>query len=438
MNKPQAENPLQRIKDAIRVDADAIRQRAAATPAAAPERVLVANPAPHASTRHDVAINELCGFHSVDFIERAFIAVLGRPADENSVQVHLAQLNAGRSKLEILGDLRWSPEGRARAVKMPGLYLRYLLIKLGRVPVIGRLVESAVALASVAAIARHQRAADSFHFARVEAVDGQVRDLLSRIETLAEANAQLRREKDALSAELRETRQRLDPMQAAIDATSAVVDDSRQRVLSLNHWLASLRHHLAALELSEAAHGRAVDATHADIARRMLDQDAARGERLDAWADALIRLLPAQAGILDLGSGNDWIGKLRARNISVTPDLARSTVSHAEIADVLTRTATDSVSALSVLDVAPLLRQFPMAALLDALKRILHPQGWLMIGLEQGPLSLADQLQGRSDVPLNAELLTMALRTAGFADIQTLASLGVTCLVARHADPPRQ
>jgi len=265
-----------------------------------------------------------------------------------------------------------------------------------------------------------------------------VRDLLSRIETLAEANAQLRREKDALSAELRETRQRLDPMQAAIDATSAVVDDSRQRVLSLNHWLASLRHHLAALELSEAAHGRAVDATHADIARRMLDQDAARGERLDAWADALIRLLPAQAGILDLGSGNDWIGKLRARNISVTPDLARSTVSHAEIADVLTRTATDSVSALSVLDVAPLLRQFPMAALLDALKRILHPQGWLMIGLEQGPLSLADQLQGRSDVPLNAELLTMALRTAGFADIQTLASLGVTCLVARHADPPRK
>jgi hypothetical protein len=136
VNKPQAENPLQRIKDAIRVDADAIRQRAAATPAAAPERVLVANPAPHASTRHDVAINELCGFHSVDFIERAFIAVLGRPADENSVQVHLAQLNAGRSKLEILGDLRWSPEGRARAVKMPGLYLRYLLIKLGRVPVL--------------------------------------------------------------------------------------------------------------------------------------------------------------------------------------------------------------------------------------------------------------------------------------------------------------
>ena len=430
MNKPQADNPLQRIKDEIRVEAVVARARASAIPAIAPERaVTVATTA--SSIGPEVSLVELCGFHSVGFVERAFIALLGRPADADSIQAQMALLGAGRSKIEILGNLRWSPEGRARAVNVPGLLPRYLLVKLGSLPVIGHLVESAIALASVASIARHQRAADSFHYARVEAVDQQTRNLLSQIETLGEANAQLRRENQALATELAATRERFEPMQASIDATSAIVDDSRQRVLSVNHWLASLRHHLATLELTQAADDRAADAANAEITRLTLDQDTARGERLDAWADALARMLPAHTEILDLGSGDEWIGRLRARGVPANPGVARSMGSHAEIVDALTRCADDSVSGVTVLDVAPLLRHLSMTRLLAAISRILQPQGRLMIGLDQGPLTLVDRLQGRADVVLDARLLTASLRSAGFADIETLAQQGVICLVAR-------
>src|ERR1700712_4251672 len=72
------------------------------------------------------------------FIERAFNTILHRPSDPNGLTYYAGQLATGeRSKIEILGKLRYSREGRKVGTKIPGLLSRYMLLRSFRLRGIG-------------------------------------------------------------------------------------------------------------------------------------------------------------------------------------------------------------------------------------------------------------------------------------------------------------
>ena len=75
------------------------------------------------------------------FIGAAYRSVLGRDPDPGGAMHFQQALLSGRlTRMEMLGRLRYSPEGRARGVRVPGLAAAALLATLYRFPVAGPLL----------------------------------------------------------------------------------------------------------------------------------------------------------------------------------------------------------------------------------------------------------------------------------------------------------
>ncbi len=93
---------------------------------------------PSPGREHRQTLDALLAFHDREFIQRAYLAVLGRHPDSDGERTFLTRLRDGRlTKAEVLGRLRYSPEGRARRVKVRGLLPAFALQTLFRVPLIG-------------------------------------------------------------------------------------------------------------------------------------------------------------------------------------------------------------------------------------------------------------------------------------------------------------
>src|SRR5690349_4457895 len=108
------------------------------------------SPAPSASD-----LRSLLTPQGVDFVEGAFVALLRRPPNAEERAHYVAQLVSGeRTKIDILGDLRYSPAGRAAGVAISGLFTRYALTRCYRLPGIGRLLRILVIVARTPRLAR--------------------------------------------------------------------------------------------------------------------------------------------------------------------------------------------------------------------------------------------------------------------------------------------
>ena len=74
------------------------------------------------------------------FLDSAYRALLGRTPDAAGRATYLARLKLGAARTEILGDIRYSPEGVRFAQPVTGLRLPYLWYRTRRVRLIGRLL----------------------------------------------------------------------------------------------------------------------------------------------------------------------------------------------------------------------------------------------------------------------------------------------------------
>lgn len=93
---------------------------------------------PSPGREHRQTLDALLAFHDREFIQRAYLAVLGRHPDSDGERTFLTRLRDGRlTKAEVLGRLRYSPEGRARRVRVRGLLPAFALQTLFRLPLIG-------------------------------------------------------------------------------------------------------------------------------------------------------------------------------------------------------------------------------------------------------------------------------------------------------------
>lgn len=133
------------------------------------ERQLPAfDPSPAAVVNRHYEWQELSTLDDEPLIRAAYQTLLGREASHAEVQQRLDQLRAGHDKFEFLAELRDSPEGVAKGVKVHGLRKARLKNRLRRIPVIGRLALLAIAVLQSEPRHRH-------YLARLNQIDRQQR-----------------------------------------------------------------------------------------------------------------------------------------------------------------------------------------------------------------------------------------------------------------------
>jgi SAM-dependent methyltransferase len=443
VKKAVAENPLRRIKDEIRAEAETARvrfaQSASQSPPVAPGTISVLK-----SLRDEYSIDELAKLHYTRFLDQAFAALLRRPPDSAAYSLQVRFLEEGYSKVEILGNLRYSSEGRAVGVRVPWLLPRYLLAKATRIPLLGYVLEWIMCIGGLPLLLRHQRGADAYHAARNLELRQELAKLTDEASALRAEIARLDVDRASVSTQLQQLSDRFAPVHSELGQAFNEIRDLRHLVLSMNHWLASLRQNLTSLEAAEAEQARKTDVFCADISSEILATDPARPARLGQWAAMFASQLPVSADVLDVGSGLDWLQALSSRGLKITGvdpnhesgQRARNAGITSVVADppiVLARMADGSIDGVTALDIAPVLRSLPAPTLFEILRRVLRPGGRLLFGLGQEPNSIADRLEGRASAITDGKLIAHALQASGFIEVsRSEAGDGAVCIVARQ------
>lgn len=435
---------LERVKAEIRAEADAARLRAPLPRKALPE----SNSGEAARSdgidrgRLDYAIGELTGLQYVAFVDNAFRVLLKRPADEPGKDRQLRLLAVGAGKAEVLGNLRYSSEGRRVGVRVRGLLPRYALAKLVRIPVIGYVLEWLLAIAAVPLLLRHQRGADTQNAAHFDDIAANLARRIEEQQTLA---AQL----DQVGRELGETRAQLAARAEAVEQRATTLElraqalsesigdlpDLRHHILAVNHWSVSLQRSFA--EIDDAAKAGA-ERTQLLIAAMYGAADAiadrqARGAR---WLAALQARANAPARVLDLGSGDgDWIARLGAHGYDAAGVEANGflvararehglTVVIDEPFAWLARCADEDLDVITCSGGLPR-NDDALADALAHLRRALKPGGWLLVDCTMrstGALSASGGDVART---------SRAVAASGFS-LDASASLSDTVLARRR------
>lgn len=63
-----------------------------------------------------ISIDQLLNSEGKDFIDSAYLVILGRASDEQGAEQYLSRLTSGTTKIDILYDISNSPEGKAKAI----------------------------------------------------------------------------------------------------------------------------------------------------------------------------------------------------------------------------------------------------------------------------------------------------------------------------------
>jgi SAM-dependent methyltransferase len=102
-------------------------------------------------------ISDLLPFQDRSFVSAAYQMLLHRAPDADGLRHHLENLRRGASKIEILGDIRYSPEGRRAAVRIAGLAWPYGVQKACNLPLLGGLITLGVEFLNMPQLRRRHR-----------------------------------------------------------------------------------------------------------------------------------------------------------------------------------------------------------------------------------------------------------------------------------------
>lgn len=135
---------------------------------------------PHFVPRNDdhYHVDDLLQFYDKTFVWNAYRAILKREPDEWGLNGHLQSLRSGEvHKIDVLGRLRFSSEGRSRGVKVKGLLWRSRLRRLFRIPVLGYLLEAVATLARLPKLVRSQRQFEGYVTVKLELLTSLINKL---------------------------------------------------------------------------------------------------------------------------------------------------------------------------------------------------------------------------------------------------------------------
>lgn len=245
---------------------------------------------PPLPSKKEYTLGELLAYSDLSFVSTVFQVVLRRKPSDGELTRYLERLrNEGISKIEIVGEIRWSREGVARGVHIDGLLVPYTLRKWERRPFVGPLLRWFHAFVKLGQ-GEHRRALEAARqeseiqilgetLNRVSSALGQWQnDLEGRLAELANSEATSRldasvREVVAQQASLSTTigamRSRLEDIDGLLGKLDASEDverlknnlESLQAKMELVHSEFRLVHEQAVLKFkhAEAKYGAAVE-----------------------------------------------------------------------------------------------------------------------------------------------------------------------------------
>lgn len=398
---------------------------------------------PRLPVQQSYKLRDLLQFADREFVANAYRVFLRRLPDEQGMSHYIDALRNGfLSKIEILGEIRFSPEGMRHSVHVDGLLIPYKLHGWRRLPVIGRLVSAMMMLLRLPQLAMHLQALESASgratqelghvvnevgkwaenrlelvgsdiAAQAERVRLHVEDLHAKTEVWVQQTEDLRLRVEALEGNAKlhmddvpsdEFKQAMAKIKADMDAASARSLENRRGIIDVQRKLLEVFDRVQAgrAEPREPASSEPIDSgagspvLHADY---VSFEDTFRGERddikrraahyLDSLKDAGI--MPGGGTIVDLGCGRgEWLELLaengyHARGVDLNPVMLEDSRGHGldvVEADALTflRSLEDaSLAAITSMHLVEHLPHHVMIQLLDEVWRVLKPGGLMAL-----------------------------------------------------------
>jgi O-antigen chain-terminating methyltransferase len=128
-------------------------------------------------------ISDFLDYHDEDFVHHAYLGILGRGPDMEGGSFYLDLLRRGTlTRLDMLGRIRYSPEGRTRSTKIRGLLFPFAVRSTYRIPVLGYFVRMAVAIFSLPAIVKRVETLEAIMPERLYHLEGQLTAKADRTE----------------------------------------------------------------------------------------------------------------------------------------------------------------------------------------------------------------------------------------------------------------
>ncbi|MBS0431513.1 MAG: DUF4214 domain-containing protein, partial [Proteobacteria bacterium] len=242
---------------------------------------------PRLPDKPQYVLGDFLRFDDEDFIDVVYRKLLRRPAEDAGSREYLEALRQGAiSKVEILGMIRFSGEGRMHSVHVDGLLLPYKLHRWRRVPVIGWFIGMAMAILRLPRLAWHLQHIE----ASAARESHELGRLLDRMGTaiegrLGSAELSSMARMDTIGATIAELQERMAANEAA---QKQFLTEIQQRQVGLIEQVAA--HGMALTDQGEqiAAHDTAL-ADLGERARR--DQRSLRAmlERLTVFLDIALQ-----------------------------------------------------------------------------------------------------------------------------------------------------
>lgn len=424
---------------------------------------------PRIPPKREYALAELTGFDDEDFVTNVYMAILRRPPDPQGFAGMLHALREGKSKVELLGNIRWSTEGVSRGVHVDGLLLPYTLVRWEQKPYIGPLVAWLHGLAKLGVAGRRQRISEARQ-AREAHELGRLLNRLAATEACARRDGA--REMDQLAQQVRRGERAASRYEAIADQVAQDMrnakEESRQELQRISEQLSQIRR-----ELAEAKDALAIVRMDVDIAcqrlghmaemeqdwrkqqavaegamrfARALDplyadfEDVFRGSREMIRSRATPYLdwvreggeITAEAPILDVGCGRgEWMELARDHGMQVrgidinrvfieTCRAAGMDVSEGDAIEVMRTMPDASVGAVTSMHLVEHLPFESLILLIDEAFRILRPGGVIVLETPNPEnLSVSSHwffLDPTHRNPLPPVTLAWLVRERGFVD----------------------
>lgn len=239
-----------------RIRAEVVRRKQvdAAVPAATVQTVVLRSlpmpqlPKPQFSIAEGYHLNDFLALHDQDFVDAAYRGLLKRTADVEGKNYFLEGLRSGRlSKIEILGRLRYSPEGRRHGLQVRGLLPAFAVQHASRLPIVGSLVAFVMGLVRMPRYIRNLQGLEGYQHQRNAELEAAIRQLAQAVDV---NESSLGREiarsseatNDALHRAETKATQNIGELDRQIDA---VADELNAQLATLTELVAANRRELA-------------------------------------------------------------------------------------------------------------------------------------------------------------------------------------------------
>ena len=149
------------------------------------------DPEPFEYKEEGYHINDFLKYHDQQFVMNAYRGILRRGPDSEAMRYFLKNLRTGKmTKAEVLGRLRYAPEGRANNVKISGLFWNFAIQSSFRIPVLGYFLRLGVGIANLPLIIRDIQVLEASTFTLSQQQRNELASALEKLGPIFERKAE--------------------------------------------------------------------------------------------------------------------------------------------------------------------------------------------------------------------------------------------------------